>query len=127
MLLVPIHGDPRPRTIRIGRVGSERCIGRDTPWCHEALKTGVEDMAISRAQLWVAPAQYSFPLDLPLPLQGFPASVKVLPSEAEAASVPWAEQLPYPSERLRRLAPRPTIATGLLGALIAPAHPGRPP
>ena len=47
------------------------------------------------AQLWVAPAQYSFPLDLPLTLQGFPASTKILPAESDAAQVPWASQLPY--------------------------------
>jgi len=47
------------------------------------------------AQLWVAPAQYSYPLDLPLTLQGFPASTKILPAESDAAQVPWASQLPY--------------------------------
>ena len=47
------------------------------------------------AQLWVADAQYSFPLDLPLRLQGFPPGTKRLPAEADAASVPWAAQLPY--------------------------------
>ena len=49
------------------------------------------------AQLWVAPGQYSFPVDLPLPAQGFPQNTRVLPYEgsAEAAAVPWAAQLPY--------------------------------
>ena len=47
------------------------------------------------AQLWVAEAQYSFPLDLPLPLQGFPAGTKYLPPESRASEVPWAAQLPY--------------------------------
>lgn len=47
------------------------------------------------AQLWVADAQYSFPVDLPLPLTGFPVGTKRLPPEAEMASVPWATQLPY--------------------------------
>ena len=47
------------------------------------------------AQLWVAPAQYSFPLDLPLALTGFPRSVKRLPADDAAESVPWASQLPY--------------------------------
>ena len=53
-----------------------------------------------RAQLWVAAAQYSFPVDLPLRGQGFPGAVKVLPPEVESGSVPWATQLPY-----RTLAP----------------------
>ena len=43
----------------------------------------------------VAAGQYSFPLDLPLVLQGFPRGTRVLPPEAEAAQVPWAAQLPY--------------------------------
>ena len=47
------------------------------------------------AQLWVADAQYSFPLDLPLGLQGFPPGTKPLPAEADASAVPWAAQLPY--------------------------------
>ena len=47
------------------------------------------------AQLWVAEAQYSFPLDLPLPLQGFPAGTRYLPPESRASEVPWAAQLPY--------------------------------
>jgi len=53
-----------------------------------------------KAQLWVAPAQYSFPLDLPLTLQGFPRRTKVLPADGAVDSVPWAAQLPY-----RTLAP----------------------
>lgn len=47
-----------------------------------------------KAQLWVADAQYTFPLDLPLSLQGFPANVKVLPREDDG-TVPWASQIPY--------------------------------
>jgi len=63
------------------------------------------------AQLWVSSAQYSFPLDLPLELQGFPRGTKRLPDEmapgrqggggaaeggADASHRPeWAEQLPY--------------------------------
>ena len=44
----------------------------------------------------VAPAQYSFPLDLPLTLQGFPRGTKLLPPEERADElVPWAKQLPY--------------------------------
>ena len=48
-----------------------------------------------KAQLWVAPAQYSFPVDLPLALTGFPRNVKRLPADDAAESVPWASQLPY--------------------------------
>ena len=48
MLLQPVHGD-----VRQMRIDTERSIGRDVPWVCEALKTGVEDRAISRAQLWV--------------------------------------------------------------------------
>ena len=48
------------------------------------------------AQLWVADAQYSFPINLPLPLTGLPANTKRLPSTPEGMSeVPWADQLPY--------------------------------
>lgn len=50
------------------------------------------------AQLWVAPSQYSFPVDLPLTLQGFPAKTRVLPPPEEGVAggaVPWAKQLPY--------------------------------
>lgn len=56
------------------------------------------------AQLWVAPFQYSFPIDLPLVLQGFPSGTRVLPLPSggkdgeEGASAPlpeWASQLPY--------------------------------
>ena len=47
------------------------------------------------AQLWLADAQYSFPVDLPLPLQGFPRNTRLLPPESQMASVPWATQLPY--------------------------------
>ena len=47
------------------------------------------------ATLWVAAGQYSFPLDLPLLLQGFPRGTRTLPPEADAAQVPWAAQLPY--------------------------------
>jgi len=52
------------------------------------------------AQLWVASAQYSFPLDLPLSAQGFPRGTRVLPDvmprEGDAIPRPeWANQLPY--------------------------------
>ena len=51
------------------------------------------------AQLWVASAQYSFPLDLPLALQGFPPGTRLLPDEqppeGSAAAPEWAAQLPY--------------------------------
>ena len=48
------------------------------------------------ATLWVAAGQYSFPLDLPLVLQGIPRGTRTLPAEADAAAeVPWASQLPY--------------------------------
>lgn len=51
------------------------------------------------AQLWVAPFQYSFPLDLPLVLQGFPSGTRVLPLPSggleEGEQPEWAAQLPY--------------------------------
>ena len=47
------------------------------------------------AVLWVAPSQYSYPIDLPLALQGFPAGTRRLPPPAAAADVPWASELPY--------------------------------
>ena len=50
MLLVPIHGGVKK--LRVDD-GSERVIGRDCPHTHEALQTGVADVAISRSQLWV--------------------------------------------------------------------------
>ena len=46
------------------------------------------------ATTWVADGQYSFPLDLPLPLQGL-AGARRLPPDDQSATVPWAEQLPY--------------------------------
>jgi len=50
------------------------------------------------AQLWVAPAQYSFPADLPLWGQGFPLGTRYLPDDARRAEAPeWAAQLPYKS------------------------------
>ena len=45
------------------------------------------------AQLWVAPGQYSFPLDLPAPLLGFPFGTKVLPAEWSDDAAPWAAEL----------------------------------
>ena len=50
MDLVPVRG--AVRAIRVD-FGSERVIGRDTPWICEALQTGVTDLSISRAQVWV--------------------------------------------------------------------------
>jgi hypothetical protein len=48
------------------------------------------------AQLWVAPYQYSFPVDLPLWAQGFPLGTRLLPDPAAGKAVPeWAAQLPY--------------------------------
>ena len=50
MLLAPVHGGVR--SISIG-ASSERAIGRDVPWACEALKTGVDNVQISRSQVWV--------------------------------------------------------------------------
>ena len=51
------------------------------------------------AQLWLASAQYSFPIDVPLWALGFPRGARRLPSEAAGedggGAVPWAAQLPY--------------------------------
>mmetsp|Transcript_13033 Transcript_13033/g.39274 ORF Transcript_13033/g.39274 Transcript_13033/m.39274 type:complete len:489 (-) Transcript_13033:178-1644(-) len=48
-----------------------------------------------RAQVWVAPDQWAFPLDLPLPLLGL-AGAKVLDDRARAPSMPsWARELPF--------------------------------
>ena len=48
------------------------------------------------AQLWVAPFEYSFPIDLPLWAQGFPLGTRVLPDPAAGEEPPeWAAQLPY--------------------------------
>ena len=86
------------------------------------------------AQLWVAAAQYSFPLDLPLPLQGFPLGTKLLPPEAQMAEVPWAAQLPYRvlgplREKVGRASPLPrplrrTLCRQTLGWRAAYLPPG---
>ena len=62
------------------------------------------------AQLWVAPYQYTFPVDLPLSLQGFPRGTRVLPEMtgsdgksgvdgrtggSDQQAPEWASQLPY--------------------------------
>ena len=49
MLLVPVHGGVR--AVRIDE-GSERVVGRDSPWTAESQQTGVTHRAISRAQVW---------------------------------------------------------------------------
>lgn len=46
------------------------------------------------AQLWLAPFQYTFPIDLPISMQGFPRSTRVLP-DSDEAEPEWAAQLPY--------------------------------
>mmetsp|Transcript_30207 Transcript_30207/g.50017 ORF Transcript_30207/g.50017 Transcript_30207/m.50017 type:complete len:462 (+) Transcript_30207:125-1510(+) len=47
------------------------------------------------AKFWVASYQYSFPLNLPLWAQGFPADTRVLPDDYLDAPPNWAKQLPY--------------------------------
>lgn len=47
------------------------------------------------ATLWVADAQYSYPLDLPLAALGFPPATRRLPREWSADAAPWAEELPW--------------------------------
>lgn len=46
-------------------------------------------------QLWAAPSQFSFPLDLPLTLCGFPSSTRLLPAEWAPDATPWASELPW--------------------------------
>jgi len=63
-------------------------------------KTYAADFGRARpaATVWVVPDQYTFPLPLPLSLQGFPRGVRALPvrpTEAELADIPWARQLSY--------------------------------
>jgi len=50
------------------------------------------------ATVWVVPDQFTYPLALPLSLQGFPRGVRALPlrpTEEELAAIPWAGQLNF--------------------------------
>lgn len=57
---------------------------------------GVLAQKFSRAQVWLTPGQYSFPVDLPNPFLGFPASrTKLVPQRAEDAPEEWRENFDF--------------------------------